>query len=143
VIYTLLQKSLIQKISSSNILLYIYFCASILLLPFSTPEKIALVDTALFPVLIFLSLNTLIAYESFTRSLHHWPVSRIGAALPLVPIVAFLCTYLVHALWPKLIEVDTLNWVGLAGVVIVTGCSIGATTAGLKAAEYNIFCFLN
>lgn len=135
VIYTLLQKSLIQRISSTNILLFIYCCASILLLPFSSPEKIMAVDSELLPVLIFLSLNTLIAYEAFTRSLKHWPVSRIGAALPLVPVVAFLCTYLLHSFWPALIEVETLNWVALTGVVIVTGCSIGASTVGSRRAR--------
>jgi len=135
VIYTLLQKSLIGRISSSNILLYIYFCASVLLLPFAVPEKIALVNNDLMPVLIFLSLNTLIAYESFTRALKHWPVSRIGAALPLVPVIAFVCTYLLHTWQPSMIEVDTLNLGALIGVLLVTVCSIGASTAGRRASK--------
>lgn len=132
VIYTLLQKSLIHRISSTNILLYIYFCASILLFPFSTPEKLALVEVELLPVLLFLSLNTLIAYEAFTRSLHHWPVSRIGAALPLVPVIAFLCAYLLHPIWPNHIAVDTLNFVALTGVLVVTVCAVGASTSGVR-----------
>lgn len=132
VIYTLLQKSLIHRISSTNILLYIYFCASVLLLPFSAPEKIAHVDSELLPVLLFLSLNTLVAYEAFTRSLHHWPVSRIGAALPLVPVVAFLCAYFLHPIWPNHIAVDTLNLVALIGIVMVTICAVGASTSGVR-----------
>lgn len=135
VIYTLLQKALLQDISSSNILLYIYFCASVLLLPFSSPQKLELVSVDLFPVLLFLSLNTLIAYEAFTRSLQHWPVSRIGAALPLVPVIAFACTYLLHFIWPAHIEIETLNGVAQAGVLLVTCCSIGASAAGRRAAR--------
>ncbi len=129
VVYTLLQKSLLQTLSPTNILLFVYCCASFLLLPLSEPSKIALVKPELFPVLAFLSLNTLIGYEAFTRSLSHWPVSRIGAALPLVPIVAFTCAYFAH-FWYPAIKVDSLNLVALIGVATVTVCSIGASSAG-------------
>ncbi|MCV2402494.1 DMT family transporter [Marinomonas sp. C2222] len=122
-IYALLQKSLFKHLSPSNILLAIYAYAVIVMLPFSSPSKLSSASVEDIWILIFCSLNTLIAYGAFAQAMRYWQTVQVSAAVVLTPVTSFILTELCVYLnwWPNSIfssHADSLSLLGMLLVVI-------------------------
>ena len=133
--YALIQKQLLLRLSSQSILFFIYAAASILLLPFSHPQKIMQLDGKHAWALAYCAINTLIAYGAFAEALVHWHASRVSAILAVTPLLCLACVAIVHSLSPGSIaseHVTTLGYVGAA--LVVVGSSL-SSLLGQKKAE--------
>lgn len=117
-IYALLQKRLVTKISSANILLFIYVVAVITLLPASDLQSFETLTGTEWLILSFCALNTLVAYYSFSESLNYWPTTHVSSALALVPLATIFASYGASQLWPDMIPFPELNTLGWAGVIL-------------------------
>jgi len=117
-VYALLQRHLVQKISSTNILLFVYLVAVIGLLPVSNLTSFAPLEIIDWVILGFCALNTLIAYYSFSESLNFWPTTHISSGLALIPLATIFASYGAHQLWPETILFPNLNFIGWIGVAL-------------------------
>ncbi|NND61044.1 MAG: DMT family transporter, partial [Gammaproteobacteria bacterium] len=63
--YALAQKQLLRSMGSQRILLCIYVSAVVLFLPWTSPLSIFSIDATVFALLVFASLNTVVAYGAF------------------------------------------------------------------------------
>ncbi len=117
-VYALLQKRLVTKISSANILLFIYVVAVITLLPASDLHSFEVLTGTEWLILSFCALNTLVAYYSFSESLNYWPTTHVSSALALVPLATIFASYGASQLWPDMIPFPELNTLGWAGVML-------------------------
>jgi drug/metabolite transporter (DMT)-like permease len=126
--YALLQKQLLQQLSSQAILFFIYLAAAIVLLPFSHPQTLWLLDTKHAWTLAYCALNTLVAYGAFAEALVHWQASRVSAILAMTPLLCLACVALVHSIWPASIAPEHVTMLGYLGAVLVV---IGSTMSSL------------
>lgn len=121
-IYALAQKQLLQSLSSSQVMAFIYGSCTILYLPVATPTAIFSLTPFQVLILLFCGLNTLIAYGCFAESLEHWEASRVSAVLALAPIITLISVDSIAVLFPHLIEPENLTIFAVIGaIIIVTG----------------------
>ena len=119
-VYALLQKQLLVKLGSMQILLFIYVVASLVLLPFAHPSTLLQLDALHWAVLGFCAFNTIGAYGAFAEALAHWEASRVSAILATTPLLCIAAITGVHALWPQWLapeRIAALGWIGASLVV--------------------------
>lgn len=134
-VYALAQKQLLNRLGSASILLFIYFVASIALLPFATPSALLTLDTLPLLMVLYAAINTLGAYGAFAEALAHWEASRVSAILALTPLLAVASVEVVHRVAPALLDGETIRLMGWSGAIMVVAGSALASLMGKRAAE--------
>jgi drug/metabolite transporter (DMT)-like permease len=121
VCYSLLQKSLMGKLSAPNFLLYVYGFASVVMLPFCQYDAFAPMNTEQWLICLFSAVATLVAFGCFAQSMKYWPASQVGPMIAITPVCSFATTRLVSDMnwWPGIIISDQLDLQAIAGIVIV------------------------
>ncbi|WP_176693289.1 DMT family transporter [Arenimonas terrae] len=130
--YALLQKQLLLRLSSPAILLAIYLCASVVLLPLARPAALLQLDGLHWGLLMFCAVNTLVAYGAFAEALAHWEASRVSAILATTPLLCVAAVAGVHTLWPASIAPERIGWLGYAGAALVVLGSALTSLMGSK-----------
>lgn len=128
-VYALAQKQLLQRLSSTNVMLLVYGGCTLLLTPFAAPQQIlSTIETSHFTLplgmLLFCGLNTLVAYGAFAAALEHWEASRVSAIVSLTPIVTLGVVWIASFLTPTLLAPEHITSLGLVGAVLVVSGSI-------------------
>lgn len=123
-VYALAQKQLLQKLPSSSIMLIIYGGCALMFSPIAAPQTILTLSPLQLGMLLFCSLNTLVAYGAFAEALEHWEASRVSAVLALTPILTLVSLWAVSFLMPTLIAAESLTVLGVVGAVLVVSGSI-------------------
>lgn len=135
-VYALLQKQLLQRLSSPQILLFVYGVATVLLLPFSKPAALAQLDLAHWLALAYCALNTLAAYGAFAEALAHWEASRVSVVLSLTPLLTLLTVAVVHAVAPAVVAPERVGAIGLAGAaLVVVGSAVTSLLGNRRRAD--------
>ena len=120
-IYALLQKSLHNKLTPANILLFIFALGVLLLLPKSQLSVIPEFNSEQWLIVLFCSLNTIVAYGCFAQSMKYWKTVQVSAMIALTSIASFgttiLCVYL--GWWADIITHQPLSILSTFGLVIV------------------------
>ena len=133
--YALLQKQLLLKLGSMQILLLIYIVASVALLPFARPAALLHLDALHWAMLGYCALNTIGAYGAFAEALAHWEASRVSAILATTPLLCIAAVALVHALWPHLLAPERISAIGYAGAALVVVGSATVSLLGRRASR--------
>ena len=121
-VYALLQKQLLLKFSSPQILWSIYGGCLLVYTPLAKPETLFAQTPLQWGALWACAANTVLAYGAFAESLNHWEASRISAVIALTPILTLLFVDGAAWLWPDLFAVEQLTLLGWgAAVVVVAG----------------------
>lgn len=123
-IYALAQKQLLQKLSSAQIMLFIYGGCTLIFTPVAQPQLILSLDPLPLGTTLFCGLNTLIAYGAFAEALEHWQASKVSAVLATTPIVTLIAVWLVSSLLPTLIPPEHLTPLGVLGAILVVTGSV-------------------
>jgi drug/metabolite transporter (DMT)-like permease len=129
-VYGLVQKQLLKRMSSQQILLVLYVGAVLLLLPLSSPGAIRGLNALQWWMLLFCCANTLIGYGAFAEALEHWEISRVSAVLSLAPLITLTGMWLVEYLFPGVVEPEGLNTLSILGaLLVVAGSALSALGA--------------
>ncbi|MCK5354331.1 MAG: DMT family transporter [Methyloprofundus sp.] len=125
--YALAQKQLLKNFKSADIMLLIYITGSFLFFPNSQLTLALELDGLGWALLIFCSINTIIAYGSFAEALDHLEASRVSAILAITPLLTIIFTQITNHLFPGYIIIETLNLLSIIGaLMIVLGSMITA-----------------
>jgi drug/metabolite transporter (DMT)-like permease len=119
VFYALLQKRLLKKLSATNILLYIYCLAIVILGPFSDMNSFVQLDVYDWLILVFCALNTVIAYGAFAQSMKHIDTTQVSMIISTIPLFTIALSYLAFIIWPKYFTFDHINLIGWIGILLV------------------------
>ena len=130
--YALLQKQLLVRLGSMQILLLIYVAASVALLPFAHPRELLRLDALHWAMLAYCALNTIGAYGAFAEALAHWEASRVSAILACTPLLCIAMVALVHMQWPHLIAAERISPAGYAGALLVVVGSAAVSLLGRR-----------
>jgi drug/metabolite transporter (DMT)-like permease len=121
-VYALAQKQLLEKLSSSSILMIIYAVCAVIFSFFANPQSILQLSPFYLLLLIFCVFDTLVAYGAFSEALNHLEASKVGALLPLSPIITLIATWILSLVAPNLMEPEHISILGgLGGGLVVAG----------------------
>lgn len=130
--YALLQKQLLMRLDSMQVLLAIYLAASLALLPFARPATLFALDPLHIAIVAFCALNTLLAYGAFAEALAHWEASRVSAILATTPLLCIVAATVAHALWPGWVSPERIGLPGYAGALLVVAGSTAVSLLGAR-----------
>ena len=130
VFYALLQKSLLKRLSSTNILLFIYSLAIIILAPFSDIGAFFTLDGYDWLILLFCALNTVIAYGAFAQSMKHIDPTQVSMLISTIPLFTIALSYLTFIIWPMYFTFDEIDLIGWLGIFMVVASVIIFNKAG-------------
>ena len=133
--YALAQKQLLLHYSSQQIMLIAYVAASFIFFPSSEILSVSTLSEIQWGLLIFCCLNTLVAYGCFAEALEHWEASSVGAVLTITPLLTLGFAYLTNKIFPNYIQIESINWISLAGAGILV---VGSLTAALAKRKMQI-----
>lgn len=129
-VYALLQKQLLVRLSSTQVLLCIYVVASLALLPFARPAALLQLDATHWALLGFCAFNTIGAYGAFAEALVHWEASRVSAVIATTPLLCIGAAAVVATAWPQWLEPERVSALGWVGAALVVAGSAAASLLG-------------
>jgi drug/metabolite transporter (DMT)-like permease len=128
-IYGLAQKKMLLYLRSQYIMMAIYLVGALLMLPGSHPARLLGIGEVETMLLIFLALNTLVAYGAFAEALNHWEASKVSAVLAVQPVTTLVGSQLLALYFPEYWQAAPLTpGAVLASLVVVAGsmlCALG------------------
>jgi len=130
--YALAQKQLLGKLASEQIMLVIYVAGALIFLPPAEPSALLSLDAFGLALLVFATLNTLLAYGAFAEALDHWEASRVSAVLSITPLLTLLFMYFI-SLATTQVQAEPVNSLSVGGALMVAGGSMLTALGGRRA----------
>lgn len=129
-IYALLQKQLLTRLRSQQIMLIMYVVCTILLSAFASPSQLwGNIDRTHAIAIGYCALNTIGAYGAFAEAMEHWDASRVSAILAITPVLTLLTVAILAPLFPQYVKAEQLGNLGYIGAFLVVAGSISASLA--------------
>jgi drug/metabolite transporter (DMT)-like permease len=132
-LYAAAQKQLLTVFTAQGLLFYIYFGSAILFTPIARLQPFLDIDALGWGLLIFASLNTVIAYGAFSEALSHLEASRVSAILALTPLASLTCVAIASTLWPQTVPSENLSLISYIGAIFVV---VGSALAALGKVRF-------
>lgn len=129
--YALAQKQLLGKLASEQIMLVIYVAGALIFFPAAEPVSILSLNAFGLALLVFATLNTLLAYGAFAEALDHWEASRVSAVLSITPLLTLLFMYLISTV-TTLVQAEPVNMLSIGGALMVAGGSMLTALGGRR-----------
>jgi drug/metabolite transporter (DMT)-like permease len=116
--FALIQKKLLKQYKASDLNLFIYGFCAILFLPFFNFHTAASLSVLAWTNLLFLGLNTLIAYNCFALAMHYADANKISVIVTLNPVLTFVIMYFLGVFQVTWIAHEHFTLVNISGAVI-------------------------
>ncbi|MBI9058162.1 MAG: DMT family transporter [Labilibaculum sp.] len=126
VLYAALQKQLVQKHPAQLLNMILYGIPAILYTPFVNFEAFATISITTWMILVFLGLNTLVAYGCLALAFKYTEAYKVSLIVTMNPIITLLAMAALAALNVSWIQTNPLSIYSILGAVLVIG---GAITA--------------
>ena len=131
--YAAMQKVLAGRLSTSEANLIIYAIPVLIFVPFVDPRPLLAGDYKLWSIVIFLGLNTLIAYSSLTEALRRLPANKVGVWITLNPLVTIALLSVLNSYGITRFGVESIGHDGLLGAcVLIFGAIMVSFKKGKK-----------
>ena len=127
-----LQKSLLSRISPNQLNLFIYGACALALTPLVKFGQLGGMSTAHWILLIYLGLNTVLAYGSLAMAIKLTEATRVSVIITLNPIITFITMAILSKMEVSWIEPETFSLFSLIGALTVLGGAILVISAGWK-----------
>ncbi len=118
VLYISCQKILSRSFGAQSLNLLVYGTASIALLPLVRWAEFAPLSAAGWGVLLFLGLNTLLAYGALAEAVKHIPLTVISPLITLNPLITLAGMWVLPRFVPDRLAVEAIGPLGYAGAVV-------------------------
>lgn len=127
--YGVFNKMLIRNYEPQHINMFIYTLPAILFIPLADFSSFNQdFPWWIWPLMIFLCLNTVVAYGAFAEAFKYAEANQISIIVTLNPVITFLCIDLMTVLgldWIPAVSFDSLTYLGaflvIAGAIIAAG----------------------
>lgn len=123
-IYGLLQKRLLQALSSIQLTLLIYVAGTLVLLLFISPSALLQLSQLQVLALLLCCLNMVLGYGAFTEALRVWQAAKVSAVIALAPIFTIVAMQVAVRGWPQLFVSSQLNVLAYVGALVVVAGSM-------------------
>ena len=117
--YASLQKKLVQKFHAQQLNLIIYGLPMIILLPFIDFSSFATFSPGLWVLLVFLGINTLVAYGCLAEAFKYTEANKISVIITLNPIITFVTMAILSSMDLDWIDAEVITIYSMIGAVFV------------------------
>ncbi|MBN2350915.1 MAG: DMT family transporter [Bacteroidales bacterium] len=122
--YSVMQKKLVRTHSPMPLNLVLFGLPALLFLPFVHFEKLSGLSLQYWFLLLFLGINTLIAYGSMAFALKYLEANKISVILTQNPIITFITMAILGALQVSWINPEHFSLVTIVGAAMVISGAI-------------------
>jgi drug/metabolite transporter (DMT)-like permease len=130
VTYATMQKMLVKSHPAQQLNLFLFGLPILLFLPFIKPEGFIGLSTGNWLLLIYLGLNTLIAYGSLAIAFKYLEANKVSVIITMNPIITFVIMGLLTYFEVTWIEPEILSLRGIiAAVLVLTGAVLAIVFA--------------
>ena len=131
-IFAAAQKALLKTISPNQINLFIFGACALALLPMVKFAQLQGMPAANWYLLIYLGLNTVLAYGSLAVAIKLTEATRVSVIITLNPIITFVTMAILTKMEVSWIEPESFSLLSLFGALMVLGGAITVIYAGWK-----------
>jgi len=131
-IFATLQKALLKTISPNQLNLFIYGACALALTPLVKFAQLNGMSAAHWALLIYLGLNTVLAYGSLAMAIKLTEATRVSVIITLNPIITFITMAILSRMQVSWIEPEAFTLLSLIGALTVLGGAILVISAGWK-----------
>lgn len=128
-VFSIFQKILVRSHNPNHLNLFIYGFASLMFLPFADFSSVPDLSLNDWFLLIFLGLNTFLAYGSLALALKYTEANKISVIITLNPIITFITMALLEAATVSWIAYENFTLFSLLGAAVVFGGAILVITS--------------
>jgi drug/metabolite transporter (DMT)-like permease len=128
-VFSVLQKILVRSYNTNHLNLFIYGFATLMFLPFADFSGLGELNTGDWLLLVFLGLNTLVAYGSLALALKYTEANKISVIITLNPIITFGLMALLEVAAVTWISYENFSLLALFGAAIVFGGAVLVITS--------------
>jgi drug/metabolite transporter (DMT)-like permease len=126
VVYAAFQKQLVKTYPAQQLNLFLFGLPVLLFLPFIKPESFLELSFGNWMLMVYLGLNTLIAYGSLSLAFKYLEANKISIIITMNPIITFIIIVLLTYFEVSWIEPEKLTVRGVVAALLVV---VGAITA--------------
>jgi drug/metabolite transporter (DMT)-like permease len=131
-IFATLQKSLVTRFHPNQLNLFIYGFCALILIPLVHFSKLHGMPSANWYLLIYLGLNTVLAYGSLALAIKYTEATRVSVIITLNPIITFVSMAILTRMNVSWIEPETFSILSIIGALTVLSGAIMVISAGWK-----------
>ena len=135
VVYAAIQKKLVAKHSAQQLNMIIYLVPTLMFVWFADFGLLASLSFEMWLLLIFLGLNTLIAYGSLAEAFKYLDAAKVSIIITLNPIITITTLTIMAYLEVTIIETTVISILGFVGAVLVVFGAILAVAKRRKKAS--------
>lgn len=132
-VFALIQKKLLADYKASDLNLFIYGFCAVLFIPFFNFHSIGTLSIASWSNLLFLGLNTLIAYNCFALAMHYADANKISVIVTLNPVLTFVIMYFLGVFHVSWIDHEHFTFINLSGAFIALAGALMVVLSDRKA----------
>ena len=122
VVYATLQKKLVKSYAPQQLNLIIYLLPALGYIPLVNFDSLSSLTLPLWLLMIFLGLNTLIAYGALAEALKYTEANKISIIITCNPIITILAMMALEAMAVSWIAPENFNpWAVVSGLLVITG----------------------
>ncbi len=118
-VYAILQKKLVQTHAPGVLNLFLFGFPALVYLPFVDFSTLAQLDWVWWALLIFLGLNTLIAYSSLAMALKYTEANKVSIIILLNPMITFITMGILTEIDVSWIDGERFSVHSLIGAAVV------------------------
>lgn len=138
VLFASLQKGLVQKFHAQGLNLLIYLIPVVLLIPWVDFEVVVSLSLPLWALMIFLGLNTLLAYGAIAEAFRFLPANKVGIIVTINPIITIVTMGLLTSIGVSWIEPERISLYGFLGAILILAGVITAIILQRKPGPDNL-----
>ncbi len=118
-IYGLLQKKLVDTYAPQQVNLIIYSVAAFIFIPITDFTQFIHLNFMQWLLIIFLGLNTIIAYGTLSEAFHYLPANQVSIIITLAPLVTMIAMGAMHYFNVSWIPYETIKTQGYFGALMI------------------------
>jgi len=118
-VFASLQKKLVQKFHAQQLNLIIFGLPMVILLPFVDFSIFTSFSPGLWILLIFLGINTIVAYGCLTEAFKYIEANKISVIVTLNPIITFIAMTILGSMQLDWINAEVITIYGVFGAFLV------------------------
>ena len=118
-IYAILQKKLVVRYSVDSLNLFLFALPAIIYFPFVKLTPLFELDWSWWLLLVFLGLNTFIAYTSIANALKYLEANKVSIIIILNPMITFIAMGLLTKMNVSWIQHERFSLITIAGAALV------------------------
>lgn len=118
-IFALLQKFLMKRWKPQEFNLLIYGLSAVLLFPTADMDRLDSISTGSAVLILFLALNTVVAYGAFAEALTRIPATHVSVIIAVNPLLTIALMDALARMEVQWIAAEPIHWRGYLGAALV------------------------